>query len=196
MYKTLIALALLSISASASAQVLATADTLGKGKQAVMISENHLYDADVDLNIVYAMYIRGLTPRFDLYVSVGETHILGEDQAFVGAGGNIKLVSFAGNSVSLFAVASTPLHRRSEAAAVLLNPALVISRALGAKVSLYSGLNALVRISPHSDDVFSPLENKVNVPAGIAVTLGNWGVFAEADFGNIKAVGASMSRVF
>ncbi len=161
-----------------------------------MISENHLYDADVDSNIAYVMYVRGLTPRFDLYVSAGETHILGEDQAFVGIGGNLKLVSFRGNSVSLFGIASTPLHRRSEAALILLNPAVVISRTLTSRISLYSGLNALVRVSPHSDDLFTPLENKLNVPAGIAVTLGSWGVFAEADFGNIKAIGAGLSKTF
>jgi hypothetical protein len=68
-------------------------------------------------------------------------------------------LSFRGNSVSLFGIASMPPRRRSEAARILLNPAVVISRTLSSRISLYSGLNALVRVSPHSDDLFTPLEN-------------------------------------
>lgn len=194
MNKSFFCLAVVLFPTVALAQVLTTADILGAGKQAVMLSENHLYDTNVDLNIVYAMYVRGLTSKADLYVSLGETHILGQDQAFVGVGGNLKLFIFKGNRVSLFGVASVPLHRRAESCIVLLNPAVVVSRALNTKISLYSGLNALVRVGPHGGDLFTPLENKVNVPIGAAITLGNWGVYAEADFGRLKAIGVALSR--
>lgn len=64
----------------APAQVLTTAETLGRGSQAVMLSENHLFVDGVDLNIAYAQYVRGMSKRFDLYVSFGTTNIQGQNQ--------------------------------------------------------------------------------------------------------------------
>lgn len=196
MFKTIVVLIVLSVATLAEAQVLTTADTIGKGKQAIMLSENHLYDADVDLNVAYLMYIRGLTPRLDLYVSLGETNILGQDQVWVGLGGNARVLSVRGTSVSLFALASIPLHRQKESSTVLLNPAVVVSRMLNARVGIYTGLNVLVPVGARSRGLFTPPSNRLNVPAGVAVVVGNWMLLAEADLGKMKALGVGISRTF
>lgn len=181
---------------SARAQVLTTAETLGKGKQMVAVSENHLEDAGTGMNIAYVMYAKGLTSRFDLYTAVGETRLLGEGQAWVGIGGNAKLFSARKVSVSLFTLASVPLHRFSESSVVLLNTAVVVSRPVNSKLSVYTGVNTLVPIGKRDQGFFSPVDNKLNFPLGASIALGNWGITAEADLGKMKAVGVALSRVF
>ncbi|MBX4191262.1 MAG: hypothetical protein KW804_00485 [Candidatus Doudnabacteria bacterium] len=161
------------------------------------ISENHQYEDGVDLNVAYVMYARGITPRLDLYVGVGETNIFGQDQAWMTVGGSAKLFSVRNYSVSLFALASVPLHRFDEASTVLFNPAVVVSRAVTSKLSLYSGVNVYVPIGARSRGPFTPSQNKLNYPIGALVVLGDdWGLAAEADFGKLKAIGIAVSRVF
>ncbi len=194
--KKVLTLVFALLASSASAQVLTTAETLGKGKQMVVVSENHLDDAGTGINIAYAMYIRGLTSRFDLYTAVGETHLLGEGQAWAAVGGNAKLFSARKISVSLFTLASVPLHRFSEASPVLLNTALVVSRPISSKLSVYSGVNTLVPIGNRDQAFFTPAQNKLNFPLGASLALGNWGITAEADLGKMKAVGVALSRTY
>src|SRR3989344_410946 len=127
MFKLMATVIVLAFAVSVQAQVLTTAETLGQGKQALTVSENVQYDAGVDIKIAYVMYAKGLTPRFDLYVGVGETHILGQDQAWITAGWNAKLFVVNGYSVSFFTLASLPLHRVRASSTLLLNPAVVVS---------------------------------------------------------------------
>lgn len=184
---------------AASAQVLTTAETLGAGNHAVLVSENHLYDTSAEptitLNIAYVQYVRGITNRFDAYFSLGETHIFGEDQFWVSVGGNTRLFRTGGASVSLFTIASVPLHRHNEACTTLVNAAIVVSRTLSSKVSLYTGVNSLLPIGARDRGLFTPPDNKVNVPAGLAVTIGEWGIFGEVDIGRLKSVGIGLSKV-
>jgi hypothetical protein len=187
---------MLLFAVSANAQVLTTAETIGEGKQLVAVSENHLYEGDVDLNIAYAMYVRGVTPRLDLFTAVGETHIFGEGQAWVGVGGNAKLFSVDKVSVSTFAMVSVPLHRFAESSTVLANPAVVVSRPINSKLSLYSGLNMLIPIGARARGLFTPPSNKLNVPLGASIALGNWGLVAEVDAGKLRAIGIMVSRMF
>lgn len=179
----------------ANAQVLTAGDTLGAGKSAILVSENRLYVDVVDLNIAYVQYVRGLSDRFDLYVSIGETHILGEDQVWFGIGGNLNLMKWRGTSVSLFNVVSTPLHKREQACKALLNSALVVSRNIW-RVGVYSGVNSLIPIGNRVTDLFTPPTYKVNVPLGLVVTAGDWAIFTEADIGHLKAVGIGIARAF
>ncbi len=181
---------------AASAQVLTTAETLGKGKQMVAVSENHLNDAGTGINIAYVMYAKGLTSRFDLYVAVGQTQLLGQGQAWAGVGGNAKLFSARKVSVALFTLASVPLHRFSESSVVLLNTALVVSRPISSKLSVYTGVNTLVPIGRRDQGFFTPVDNKLNFPLGASLALGNWGITAEADLGKMRAVGVALSRIF
>jgi len=184
------------VAVSAQAQILTTADTLGKGKNAVVVSENALTLDDTQINIEYALYARGLTHKLDLYVSVGETHLLGQSQVWIGVGGNAHLGKIAGNSISLFGVVSLPLTGRATGSAILVNPAIVISRPLTEKISVYSGVNVLIPVGALSSRFFAPPETKVNVPVGVSVILGNWALTAETDFGKLKALGIALSRTF
>ncbi len=180
----------------AGAQVLTTAETLGKGRQAVMFSENRLFVGGDKLNIAYVQYVRGLTKRFDLYVSLGETRIFGENQAWLGLGGNLNLFRVEKVNVSIFNIFSVPVHRRSEASTVLLNSAIVVSRNITERFALYSGVNSLWPIGAKERGLFTPATKKINVPLGTAVFLGKWGIFAESDLGRLKAVGIGVARLF
>jgi hypothetical protein len=55
------------------AQVLTTAETLGRGKQAVLVSENRIFVDDARLHLIVGQYVRGLSDRFDLYLVGGAT---------------------------------------------------------------------------------------------------------------------------
>src|SRR5256885_9250682 len=89
--RALAAAALLRAAATcAGAQVLATADTLGKGKSGLLLTDNVIVPGEgiANLNIAYAEFARGMSERFDLYLSAGETTTEGSTQAWIGGGGN------------------------------------------------------------------------------------------------------------
>jgi hypothetical protein len=194
----LCAAVLLLLAAAADAQVLSTAETLGKGKSGLLLSDNLIVPGDniAHLNIAYAEFARGLSDRFDLYLAAGETTTEGSTQTWIGGGGNLRLARIGKLSLSLFNVASVPLNRRGEASLVLWNPALIASAPLTAKLAVYSGVNALVPIGERERGYFTPPSNKVNVPIGATVALGAWGVWGEADFGTLNTVGLGITRVW
>lgn len=178
------------------AQVLATAETLGKGRQAVLLSDNMLYIDDVDLNIGYAQYVRGLADNFDLYCSAGETWILGENQTWVSVGGNWNLWDFRRMHLSLFNIVSSGMHRRHDASTVLLNSAVIVSWKASDAVSIYSGVNGLFPIGGRARGLFTPPQEEINLPLGIAIFQGRFSFFAEADIGHLTAVGTGIGASF
>ena len=200
---TAAAVLLVLVSTPVAAQVLTTADTLGKSAQGVLVSENRIFVDGVRLHIVAGQYVRGVTSRFDLYVVASDTRTEDEtattvlNQLSLGAGGNWTVARWKGFSVSLFGVVSVPVTHRDQASDVLANPALVVSRVIVKdRLALYSGVNALVPIGHRSRGWFTPPETKVNIPAGALVMLGRWGIFGEADFGPLTAVGVGLTRGF
>ena len=189
--------------ASAQAQVLTTADTLGKGVQGALASDSHIFVDDARLHIIAGQYVRGLTDRLDLYLLASDTRTDDEtgttvlDQFSLGAGGNWTITRWKGFSVSLFGIVSVPLTHRDQASDVLADAALVISRTVVKdRLALYGGVNALVPIGHRSRGWFTPTDTEVNAPVGGLVMLGKWGVFAEVDIGHLTAVGIGLSRVF
>jgi hypothetical protein len=185
------------------AQILTTAETLGKGKQAVLFSENRVFVDDARLHLIVGQYVRGLSNRFDLYLVGGATRTDDEagtsvlTQFWVGVGGNWSFGQWKGFRASLFCVVSVPVTRRDQASDVLANPALVVSRTVVPnRLVLYSGLNALVPIGHRERGWFTPPDTKVNVPAGALIMLGPWGIFGEADIGHLKALGLGLTRGF
>jgi hypothetical protein len=189
--------------APARAQVLTTADTLGKGTQGVLASDSHIFVDEARLHIIAGQYVRGLAGRADLYVVASDTRTEDEagtsvlDQFSMGVGGNWNLARWNGFSVSLFGIVSVPLTRRDQASDVLANPALVVSRTVVKdRLALYGGINALVPIGHRSRGWFTPPDTKVNAPVGALIMLGRWGVFAEVDIGPLTAVGVGLSRTF
>jgi hypothetical protein len=194
----LVILLLVCLPRPAFAQVLTIGETLGKGKTAVLLSDNVIFPGDdiPSLNIAYAMWARGVHERLDVYLSAGETTTEGETQAWIGGGGNLQLLKVGKVGVSLFAVASVPLNRREEACDVLLNPALVASVPIGTKTFVYSGVNSLVPVGQRARGIFTPPQTKVNVPVGATYALGAWGLWGEVDIGPLHAVGVGLTRLF
>lgn len=189
---------ILCIASAADAQVLTVGDTLGKDKSGVLLSDNVIYPGDgiPSLNIAYAMFARGVSKRFDLYLSAGETRTEGMTQAWLGGGGNLHLLTAGKVSLSLFNVASVPLNRRSEASDVLMNSAIVASVPVGPRLMVYSGVNSLIPIGHRARGIFTPPDTRVNVPIGATYALGPWGLWAEGDIGPLHAIGVGLTRVF
>jgi hypothetical protein len=180
------------------AQVLTIAETLGARKSGLLLSDNIIVPGDgiPNLNIAYAMWAKGLTDRFDLYLSAGETTTERTTQGWLGGGGNLRLLRVKKLSLSLFGVASVALNRRDQACQVLLNPALVASAPLGRRLAVYSGINALVPIGDRARGIFTPPSTKANVPVGATYAIGPWGLWGEGDFGTLTAFGFGLTRVF
>ena len=194
----LVLLALISVPRVLDAQVLTIGETIGKGKSGLLLSDNVLIPGDgiPNLNVAYALFAKGLSERFDLYLSAGGTRTEGKTQGFVGGGGNLRLARVKKVTMSLFGIASIALNRRDEACQVLLNPALVVSAPINAKLVVYSGLNGLVPIGDRARGIFTPPTAKVNVPLGATYAIGPWGLWGEADLGTLRAIGAGLTRVF
>jgi hypothetical protein len=197
-------LLLIGLAASpAAAQVLTTADTLGKGAQSVFVSENRLFVDGARLHVAIGQYVRGVAANVDVYVLAGhtrttdETDTVVQGQSWVGGGGNWRVGRWQGFSVSLFGVASVPLNRRDQACRVLLNPALIVSRTVVRdRLALYTSLNAVLPLGKRERGWFTPTRNEFNVPAGAMLMLGRWAAFAEADLGHLKALGFGIARTF
>lgn len=195
--KKLVMLFLFFAAGVSIAQVLTTAQTSGKGGQAIMLTENRLTLEGISVHVPYVMYVRGLAKNFDLYVLAGDTHITGEDQSFSGLGGNLHLIKAGKFDISLFSTASTGLHRRSEAATALLDMATIVSYQASKSWAFYSGLNSLVPVGAIRGKLFTPASYKVNIPVGTAWTKGKYAVFAEIDLGaHSRATGIAIARSF
>ncbi len=186
---------------AAEAQILTTAETLGKGKSAVFFSENRIFVDGARLHIIVGQYLRGLSDHFDVYIAAGATRT--DDvtatnvitQGWIGGGGNWSVGEWNGFRMSIFGIVSTPFNSRDQASDVLANPAVVISRTVVKdRLALYSGVNALVPIGHREQGWFTPPDTKVNVPIGALIMLGKFGIFAEADIGHLSALGIGLSR--
>ncbi len=187
----------------APAQVLATAETGGKGNHAVLVSANGLYPEGLTLFNAYGQYVYGLTDYIDVTVAYGNISALGESQNYVGLGWNAVLLrrSQAFVDVSFFNVITLPLSNRSQASTVVMTPAVVVSRPMtvaGKSITIYSGLNSLVPIGATQNKLFTPPETLFNVPIGISMPLSKkWIVCAEVDPGtNLKTLGLGVVRTF
>lgn len=196
MIRTIISVLVLTVflSGAAFAQVLTPAETLGKGNDTLFFSQNSLFVDDVYLNIFYVGYMRGLTERADIYAYAGETHILGQDQLWLGVGGNVRLFRAKGFTVSTFNVLSGGVHRRQESSTVLWNTALVVSRNLTDSVSVWSGINGLLPLGNREQGLFTPPDYEWNIPIGGAWFINDTvGIYGEFDIGHIKAVGVGLT---
>jgi len=182
----------------AQAQVLSIGETLGKGKSGLLLTDNAIVPGEgiPNLNIFYGEFARGLSDRFDLYLSFGETTTDGETQVWTGGGGNLRLARAGKVTFSLFTVASVALTRRDEACQVLWNPALIASVPVGKQLTVYSGVNGLIPIGDRERGIFTPPSTKVNVPIGATYAIGPWGLWGEVDVGNLQAVGVGITRIW
>ena len=199
MVRRVLAACVLTLTADlAQAQVLSIGETLGRGKSGLLLTDNAIVPGEgiPNLNIFYGEFARGLSDRFDLYLSFGETTTDGETQVWTGGGGNLRLARARKVTFSLFTVASLALTRRDEACQVLWNPALIASVPVGKQLTVYSGVNGLIPIGDRERGIFTPPSAKVNVPIGATYAIGPWGLWGEVDVGNLQAVGVGITRIW
>ena len=199
MVRRVLAACVLTLTADlAQAQVLSIGETLGRGKSGLLLTDNAIVPGEgiPNLNIFYGEFARGLSDRFDLYLSFGETTTDGETQVWTGGGGNLRLARAGKVTFSLFTVASVALTRRDEACQVLWNPALIASVPVGKQLTVYSGVNGLIPIGDRERGIFTPPSTKVNVPIGATYAIGPWGLWGEVDVGNLQAVGVGITRIW
>jgi hypothetical protein len=198
--RRVIAACILTLTAAglAHGQVLSIGETLGKGKSGLLLSDNAIVPGAgiPNLNIAYGEFARGLSDRFDLYLSFGETTTDGETQVWTGGGGNLRLARVRKVTFSLFTVASIALTRRDKACQVLWNPALIASAPLGKQLTFYSGVNSLIPIGDRERGIFTPPSTKVNVPIGGTYAIGRWGIWVEGDVGTLNALGLGLTRIW
>lgn len=172
--------------ATASAQVLVTAETGGADGQAVMASANLITPKDFGtLANFWAQYSYGLADRLDVFAAYGNISVFGDTQHYVGVGSNVGILRRGrhGLDVSFFNNASVPVTRRHQAATVLVTLAVVGSHpvTLGSVVvTPYGGFNTLMPIGQRALGVFTPVETLHTGIAGIAIPLGRtWSAYAE-----------------
>ena len=197
------ALLALALPAAARAQVLATAETGGKGSKGLLVTASGLAPEGLRLFNAYAEFGYGLTDRIDALVGYGNISALGRTQHYALAGGNFRISKREHTFVDLssFDVVAVPFTKRREGSTALLTAALVASRPvkLGAKTwTPYSGVNFTVPIGAIRDKLFSPPETLVNVPIGISTGIGKkWVFYGEVDAGpNLKAAGVGLLLLF
>lgn len=185
------------LAVSAMAQVLSTGPLGETGAQAVVLSENRLCADSDSLNVAYAQYVRGLSKRLDLYVSLGSTRIFQRDQMWIGVGGDAKLGRAMGLDLSVYHVSSFPIQRRHEAATVLADTAVIVSRDVRPWLTAYAGWNTLVPVGATRRGVFTPTRWAGNVAVGVALKRGkHFSLALEGDFGwHLSALGSGASWV-
>ncbi len=176
---------LILVSVPAVGQTLATAETAGSGKTAVV----GMYDRDYAgawLDGRFA-FVRGLSDSFDLYLLTGHTRVGGEGQWFIAGGGNLHLLGWQGTHLAVNPMIATPVTNRNKASVAWFNPALIVSqRLVGTKLIAYAAANVVVPLGKTERGVFTPAETYVNWPVGLAATFGQWSVLAEFDIGGEK----------
>lgn len=187
--------------ATASGQVLVTAETGGAGGQAVVVAANLITPKDFDhLANFWAQYGYGFADRVDVFAVYGNISVFGETQHYVGVGSNIGLARRArlGFDLSLFTNASVPVTRRNQAAQVLLTIALVASRPvpLGSLViTPYGGFQTVVPVGSRARGVFTPVETLHNGIVGVAIPLRKtWSAYVEYNPGpNLRSGGVGLA---
>ena len=186
--------ALLVLAAAAPAQTLVTADTLGQGKFSGFAATNALrVKGFTTLGLSMAQVWYGDTDRADVFAGASDTVAFGQHQAALMAGGNLNLLKTKQVSVSTFHALSVPLTRREDACGLSWFAAVVASRSFG-KLTAYTGYSATIPLGNTADKLFTPAQTVHNVPLGVFIPKGKWGLFVEYDYGpRVQAVGVGMS---
>lgn len=186
---------LLSLSAVPGlGQTLVTADTLGQGKLAGFAATSALrVKGFTTLGLSMAQVWYGATNRADVFAGASDTAVYGQHQTALMAGGNLNLVKTKLVSISTFHAVSVPLTRREDACGLSWFAAVVASRSLG-KITAYTGYSANLPLGSTADKLFTPARTVHNLPFGVFIPKGKWGLFVEYDYGpRVQAVGLGMS---
>ncbi len=177
---------LLAGAATASGQILLTAETGGGGSHAIAVAANRIAPDDFDaLGNFWAQYGYGLNDRIDLFAVYGNINVFGDMQHYGATGANLNILRRArsGIDLSLLGGVSTPITRRDEAAVVLGTFALIASRPakLGSlTITPYGGIESVVPISHRARGIFTPVDTEYAAIVGISVPVHeNWAAYVE-----------------
>lgn len=176
------------------AQLLAFGQTSGRGSHSAMLAGSWQQDGGFGRVSPSVTYVKGVTDRADLYLSAGETADGHARQSWGGIGGNVHVRRVNGFDTSLYTTASFALTSRSRACTLLLNPAVIASRTLTDRLTLYGGVSALLPIGHRNDGVFTPTDDQLSVPFGLGISTGSWTVYGEIAFGRTRGIGVGIER--
>lgn len=187
--------------ATASGQVLLTAEPTGLGTQSVAVTANLISPKDFgNLTNLWAQYGFGITDRIDLFGNYGAIRVFGETQHYAGIGSNIGILSRNrhGLDVSVMSSVTAPLSRRGQAATLLGTLAIIASRpvTVGAvTMTPYFGFESVVPIGGRARGVFTPVETLHAGIAGVAIPLRKtWTAYVEYNPGpNLRSGGAGVA---
>jgi len=183
----------------AHAQTLTTAETLGKGKSSVLVASNAIIVKDfTTLSYSFAQGVYGVGNKVDAYGGVGITTAFGQAQASLTGGANINLLKSKKVSMSTFNLLTIPLNRRVDAATVTWFTAVVASRDLHLKklgLVGYTGYSVTVPVGHNlADKLFTPPSPVYNIPIGVLIPKGKFGLFVEGDYGRqVKTVSVGLA---
>jgi len=185
------------MSGVALAQVMVTADPSGAGKSTVAVSLPYQADDFYGLHAPQVSLSQGLSNWLDVSVVAGANFYGGHKQAWVGAGGNLRVLRVGKNSVSLFGVVTTPVHRREKSSATMLSSAVIVSREFLPTLTVYVAPNWLKTLSGQRVEGFTLTQKRFDVPIGASV---GWDdgtrLVAELDFASMKAFSMSIRKTF
>jgi len=185
---------LFTLAFSALGQTMVTAETLGKGKVAGFAAINALAVKDfTTLGLSMAQVWYGVSGRTDVFAGMSDTVVFGQHQAALMAGGNLNLLKSKQVSISTFHAFSAPLTRRADACHALWFASIVASRNLG-KFTAYTGYSANLPLGNANDKLFTPAETVHNLPLGVFIPKGKWGIFVEYNYGpKVQGLGLGIS---
>ena len=179
---------LLCSGATLQAQTLNVARTLGKGNTGALVAANALIVEDFStLGFSFFQVAHGVTERVDLYVGVGGIGVFGEFQSSVTVGANVNLLTSRVVDISSYNLFTTPLNRRNEGASLLWFNSTIVSKEVKvgtASWSIYTGYNLTIPIDEaRGEKLFTPPDTQHNVPFGVLIPAGRFGIFVEYDWG-------------
>lgn len=176
---------------SATAQVMATAETTGHGKNSVQFGGAYQDEGDDGTHVPYLSYTRGLGPM-DIFTSVGGTFRAGHRQAWVSSGGNLKLVRIRGTSFSVLATVRMPVT--GEGSEILLNTAAIMSQRVGSGLELYVRVNERRAVGKKGSGIFAQAKPEYTVPIGAAIRMEPVTMFVELE--RLKGLAVGFRRTF
>lgn len=186
--------------ATASAQVLLTAEPGGSGAQSLAVTASLISPEDFgNLTNLWAQYGFGITDRIDVFAAYGAIRVFGETQHYAGIGSNIGILrrNQHGLDVSVMSGVTAPMSRREKAATLLGTLAVIASRPVkisSLTMTPYGGFESVVPMGGRARGVFTPVETLFAGIAGVAIPLQKtWTAYLEYNPGpNLRSGGAGV----
>lgn len=184
------------------AQMVNTADTMGKGNTSTSVAYSYLRDPNFSQHNSFIAQGLGITDKSDVFGGIGITTIkpngaeTTKTQSSIFGGGKINITQKDSlPKISLLSLLSTPLDKRNEGTTTLYC-GLVASKKLKVKnfeFTPYGGFSTLIPLGDSQDKLFTPPTPQQSIATGVYKDLGHGTAFyAEFNFG----VGENKGKMF